>query len=66
MKNQNVTEHLHRALEHARDAYEHATDADAYDDVPPFAKAPLNVAITELGSVIRWIEAAVDADTDAV
>lgn len=66
MKNGNVTEHLRRALEHAGEALEHATTADAYDDVPEFAKAPLNVAIAELTSVVRWIEAAVDADKDAV
>ena len=65
MKNANVTEHLARALEHARDAYEHATDADAYDDVPDHAKAPLDVAIGELGSVVRWLEAAVEADKEA-
>jgi hypothetical protein len=66
MKNSNVSEHLIRALEHARDAYEHATDADAYgDDVPALARAPLNVAIGELSSVIRWLEAVVEADKEA-
>ena len=65
MKNANVTEHLQRALEYARDASEHATDADAYDDVPELAKAPLRVAITELDSVVRWLEAVVEADKEA-
>jgi hypothetical protein len=66
MKNANVTEHLARALEHARDAYEHATDADAYGDgVPALARAPLSVAIGELGSVVRWLEAVVEADKEA-
>ena len=66
MKNSNVSEHLTRALEHARDAYEHATDADAYgNDVPALARAPLNVAIGELGSVVRWLEAVVEADKEA-
>lgn len=66
MKNSTVTEHLTRALEHARDAYEHATDADAYDDVPELARAPLDVAIGELKSVVRWLEATVEADKEAV
>jgi hypothetical protein len=65
MKNQNVSEHLRHALSNARDAYEHATDADAYDDVPELAKAPLSVAITELSSVVRWLEAVVEADEEA-
>ena len=65
MKNANVSEHLARALEYAKDALEHATDADAYDDVPERARAPLSVAIGELGSVVRWLEAVVEADKEA-